>query len=169
MVSRCTARCEISPKRRYESTEARSDSWTGFSLDIWYRRIAFRVNVKSRLIKLVLLPLGRGDSYTFGREEESIPVEFSSRRVVFNGFTSAVSRNGRLCGTADGNSRVSAGYYEFYYICLRWYFRTNEHITKAIKVLVTYWIINYYIDLNLSFNMLTPIKKQGDEHIYILL
>ena len=41
MVSRCTARCEISPKRRYESTEARSDSWTGFSFDIWYRRIAF--------------------------------------------------------------------------------------------------------------------------------
>ena len=70
MVSRCTARCEISPKRRYESTEARSDSWTGFSFDIWYRRITFRVNVKSRLIKLVLLPLGRGDSYTFGREEE---------------------------------------------------------------------------------------------------
>ena len=33
---------------------------------------------------------------------------------------------------------VSAGYYEFYYISLRWYFRTNEHITKAIKVLVTY-------------------------------
>ena len=38
MVSRCTARCEISPKRRYESTEARSDSWTGFSFDIWYRQ-----------------------------------------------------------------------------------------------------------------------------------
>ena len=38
----------------------------------------------------------------------------------------------------SGNSRVSAGYYEFYYICLRWYFRTNEHIAKAIKVLVTY-------------------------------
>ena len=71
-------------------------------------------------------------------EKKSIPVEFSSRRVVFNGFTSAVSRNGRLCGTADGNSRVSAGYYDFYYICLLWYFRTNEHIAKAIKVLVTY-------------------------------
>ena len=28
-------------------------------------------------------------------EKKSIPVEFSSRRVVFNGFTSAVSRNGR--------------------------------------------------------------------------
>ena len=41
-------------------------------------------------------------------------------------------------GTAAGNSRVSAGYYEFYYICLRWFFRTNEHISKAIKVLVTY-------------------------------
>lgn len=38
----------------------------------------------------------------------------------------------------SGNSRVSAGYYEFYYISLRWYFRTNEHISKAIKVLVTY-------------------------------
>ncbi len=38
----------------------------------------------------------------------------------------------------SGNSRVSAGYYEFYYICWRWYFRTNEHIAKAIKVLVTY-------------------------------
>ena len=24
------------------------------------------------------------------------------------------------------------------YICLRWFFRTNEHIAKAIKVLVTY-------------------------------
>ena len=34
-------------------------------------------------------------------EKKSIPVEFSSRRVVFNGFTSAVSRNGRLCGTAE--------------------------------------------------------------------
>ena len=43
MVSRCTARCEISPKRRYESTEARSDSWTGFSFDIWYRRITFPI------------------------------------------------------------------------------------------------------------------------------
>ena len=36
------------------------------------------------------------------------------------------------------NSRVSAGYYDLHYICLRWYFRTNEHIAKAIKVLVTY-------------------------------
>ena len=25
------------------------------------------------------------------------------------------------------------------------------------------------MDLNLFLNMLTPIKKQGDEHIYILL
>ena len=54
-----------------------------------------------------------------------------------------------------------------------WYarmiFRTNEHIAKAIKLLVTYLIIIYYIDLSLFFNMLTPIKKQGDEHIYILL
>ena len=163
MVSRCTARCEISPKRRYESTEARSDSWTGFSFDIWYRRIAFRVNVKSRLIKLVLLPLWYGNKdiirdnlsgrhivenfdivsiQHYPKEEEihihldekkSIPVEFSSRRVVFNRFTSAVSRNGRLCGTADGNSRVSVGYYEFYYICLRWYFETNEHIANAAK------------------------------------
>ena len=47
MVSRCTARCEISPKRRYESTEARSDSWTGFSLDIWYRRITIFETVVS--------------------------------------------------------------------------------------------------------------------------
>ena len=37
-----------------------------------------------------------------------------------------------------GNARVSAGYYEFYYMCLRWYFRTNEHISKSIKALVTY-------------------------------
>ena len=29
--------------------------------------------------------------------------------------------------------------------------------------------MSYYMDLNLFFNMLTPIKKQGDEHIYILL
>ena len=69
----------------------------------------------------------------------------------------------------SGNSRVSAGYYEFYYICLQWYFRTNKHIAKAIKALVTYLIINYYIDISSFFNMLTPIKKQGDEHIYILL
>ena len=71
--------------------------------------------------------------------------------------------------TAAGNSRVSAGYYEFYYICLQWYFRTNEHIANAVKTLVTYWIISYYMGLILFFNMLTPIKKQGDEHIYILL
>ena len=25
------------------------------------------------------------------------------------------------------------------------------------------------MDLNLFLNMLTPVKKQGDEHIYILL
>lgn len=37
-----------------------------------------------------------------------------------------------------GNARVSAGYYDLYYICLRWYFRTNEHVAKAIKTLVTY-------------------------------
>ena len=73
------------------------------------------VNVKSRLIKLVLLPLWYGNKETvfpsvivenfdivsiqhYPKEEEihihldekkSIPVEFSSRRVVFNGFTSA--------------------------------------------------------------------------------
>ena len=29
--------------------------------------------------------------------------------------------------------------------------------------------MSYYMDLNLFLNMLTPIKKQGDEHIYILL
>ena len=87
-----------------------------------------RVNVKSRLIKLVLLPLWYGNKdiirdnlsgrhivenfdivsiQHYPKEEEihihldekkSIPVEFSSRRVVFNEFTSAVSRNGR-CGT----------------------------------------------------------------------
>ena len=36
------------------------------------------------------------------------------------------------------NLQVSAGYYEFYYICLRWYFRTNEHIANTVKALVTY-------------------------------
>ena len=55
--------------------------------------------------------------------------------------------------------QVSAGYYEFYYICLRWYFRTNEHIAKAAKKLVTYWIINYYMSLSLFLNVLTSIKK----------
>ncbi len=30
---------------------------------------------------------------------------------------------------------VSAGYYDFYYICLLWYFGTNEHIAKAAKYL----------------------------------
>ena len=34
--------------------------------------------------------------------------------------------------------QLSAGYYEFYYTCLRWYFRTNEHIANIVKVLVTY-------------------------------
>ena len=34
--------------------------------------------------------------------------------------------------------QVSAGYYEFYYICLLWYFGTNEHIANAAKELVTY-------------------------------
>ena len=36
-------------------------------------------------------------------------------------------------------------------------------------MLVTYLIASCYMDSNLFLNMLTPIKKQGDEHIYILL
>ena len=39
-------------------------------------------------------------------KKKSIPVEFSSRRVVFNGFTSAVSRNGR-CVTPRTATRGS--------------------------------------------------------------
>ena len=53
--------------------------------------------------------------------------------------------------------------------CLQWFYRTNEHIANTVKALVTYWGISYYMDLNLFLNMLTPIKKQGNEHIYILL
>ena len=168
MVSRCTARCEISPKRRYESTEARSDSWTGFSFDIWYRRITFRVNVKSRLIKLVLLPLGRGDSYTFGREEE-----YPCR--IF--FPSCCIQWIHISGFEEWEivwhrSRQLAGLRRLLRILLyqlavvfpnQWAYR------QSCETPVTYWIIIYYIDLSLFFNMLTPIKKQGDEHIYILL
>ena len=36
------------------------------------------------------------------------------------------------------NLQLSAGYYEFYYTCLRWYFRTIEHIANTVKALVTY-------------------------------
>ena len=55
------------------------------------------------------------------------------------------------------NLQLSAGYYEFYYTCLRWYFRTNEHMDNAAKILVTYCSIDYYMNLNLFLNMLTPI------------
>ena len=74
----------------------------------------------------------------FTRSLSSRPLQSSSPR--FRRCTPTFTMT-HLClthGTAAGNSRVSAGYYEFYYICLRWYFRTNEHIAKAIKVLATY-------------------------------
>jgi len=49
-----------------------------------------------------------------------------------------VKKRTTLPAAIAGNARVSASYYEFYYICLRWFFRTNEHVAKAIKTLVTH-------------------------------
>lgn len=92
-----------------------------------------RGNVKSRLIKLVLLPLWYGN-------KDIIRDNLSGRHIVENFDIVSIQHYPQACqdlclthGTAAGNSRVSAGYYEFYYISLRWYFRTNEHIAKAAK------------------------------------
>ena len=67
-----------------------------------------------------------------------IEMEFLYTRMIFRFYaqTKSFSCKGKV--SVMRNLQLSAGYYEFYYICLRWYFRTNEHIAKVIKVLVTY-------------------------------
>ena len=142
----------ISPKRRYESTEARSDSWTGFSFDIWHRRITFyvepnlRVNVKSRLIKLVLLPLWRGDSYTFGREEEyPCRIFFPScciQWIHISGFEEweiVWHRRRQLAGLRR-LLRILL-YLLAVVFSNQWAYRQN------CETPITYWSIDYYMDL----------------------
>ncbi len=76
-----------------------------------------------------------------------IEMEFRYERMIFSSYAQTKNFSGKV----------------------QWFYRTNEHIVNTLKTRVTYWGISYYMDLNLFLNMLTPIKKQGNEHIYILL
>ena len=68
-----------------------------------------------------------------------IEMEFRYARMSFRSYAQIKSFSGKGKGVGVmRNFQVSSGYYVFYYICLRWYYRTNEHIANTVKSLVTY-------------------------------